>query len=82
MNHSEVQGLRPLRLGSMRGLMDKRCDGSHYIYVAEVLYIPAEGKAVVITVCRACDTVRFHEQQVAQPHHDGELLKKGKPNEF
>jgi hypothetical protein len=74
-------GLKPLRFGSLRGLMEqqnKRCDGQHDIYVAEVLYVGAEGKLVVVTVCRQCDTVRFHEQLVAQPHHDGELLNKGK----
>lgn len=78
MNNTVAQGLRPLRLSSMRGLMEKQCAGQHEIYVAEVLYVPAEGKLVVATVCRACDTVRFHQQQVAEPHHDGILLKQGK----
>lgn len=74
-------GLKPVRFGDIRGLMEqanKRCDGQHDIYVAEVLYVEVEGKLVVVTVCRNCDTVRFHEQQVAQPHHQGELLKQGK----
>lgn len=74
-------GLKPLRFGDIRGLMNQanqRCDGEHDIYVAEVLYVGAEGKLVVVTVCRHCDSVRFHEQQVAQPHHEGELLKKEK----
>lgn len=74
-----VGGLRPFHFA--RGNMEqqyKRCDGQHDIYVAEVLYVPAEGKLVVVTVCRNCDTVHFHEKQVAQPHHEGELLKQGK----
>lgn len=75
--------LKPFRLGSLRGLVEQqqtlRCEGRHDIYVAEVLYVAAEGKLVVVTVCRNCDTVHFHERQVAKPHHSGELLKeKGK----
>jgi hypothetical protein len=58
--------------------MDKRCDGQHDIYVAEVLYVEAEGKLVVATVCRACDSVKFHEQIVASPHHQGTLLHNAK----
>lgn len=57
---------------------NKRCDGQHDVYVAEVLYVAAEGKLVVVTVCRSCTEVRFHERQVAQPRHEGELLKQGK----
>jgi hypothetical protein len=61
----------------------KQCGGQHVIYVAEVLYVEAEGKLVVVTVCRNCDTVHFHTQQVAQPHHTGILLKeKEKKNEL
>lgn len=74
-------GLKPLRFADPRGIMEqsnKRCSGEHDVYVAEVLYVPAEGKLVVVTVCRACTSVNFHEKQVAQPHHDGELLKQGK----
>lgn len=71
-------GLKPLRFGDIRGLMASRCDGQHDVYVAEVLYVPAEGKLVVVTVCRACTSVNFHEKQVAEPHHEGELLKQGK----
>jgi hypothetical protein len=75
--------LKPFHLASLRGLVEQqqnlRCEGRHEIYIAEVLYVAAEGKLVVVTVCRSCDRVRFHEQQVAQPHHSGELLKeKGK----
>jgi hypothetical protein len=71
-------GLKPFRFGDIRGLMEQRCSGQHDVYVAEVLYVPAEGKLVVVTVCRACTSVNFHERQVAQPHHAGELLKQGK----
>jgi hypothetical protein len=74
-------GLKPLRLGNLRGFMEqsnKRCSGEHDIHVAEVLYVQAEGKLVVVNVCRSCDTTTFHERIVAQPHHDGELLKQGK----
>lgn len=74
-------GLKPFRFADPRGFMEqqnKRCSGEHDIYVAEVLYVSAEGKLVVVTVCRNCDTVHFHERQVAQPHHEGELLKQGK----
>lgn len=81
MNNTKVEGLRPLRFGSMRGLMEqaaRRCDGQHDIYVAEVLYVEAEGKLVVVTVCRNCDVAHFHEKVVAEPHHKGELLKKEK----
>jgi hypothetical protein len=74
-------GLKPLRFADSRGIMEqsnKRCSGEHDIHVAEVLYVPAEGKLVVVNVCRSCDTTTFHERIVAQPHHDGELLKQGK----
>lgn len=46
--------------------MDTRCTGGHEIYVAEVVAVESEGKVVVITVCRACDRVNFHEHQVAK----------------
>lgn len=78
MNNTAAGGLTPFRFASLRGAMEKRCDGQHDIYVAEVLYVTAEGKLVVVTVCRNCDTVHFHEQKVAQPHSEGELLKKEK----
>jgi len=78
MTNTGNGGLKPLRFGNIRGLMDMHCQGQHEIYVAEVLYVEAEGKLVVVTVCRHCDNVRFHERQVAQAHHSGELLKQGK----
>lgn len=56
----------------------QNCGGTHAIYVAEVLHVGAEGKLVVVTVCRNCDLVRFHIQQVHEPHHEGILLKQEK----
>lgn len=47
--------------------MAEKCLGTHAIYVAEVVGIPAEGKVVVITVCRNCDLVSFHGQTVSKP---------------
>jgi DNA-directed RNA polymerase specialized sigma54-like protein len=55
-----------------------KCSGEHDIYVPEVFYVQQEGKVVVVTVCRACDTVRFHEHAIAQPHHAAEALKTQK----
>ena len=46
--------------------MPDRCAGDHAIYVAEVVAVPSNGKIVVITVCRGCDMVHFHEHQVAE----------------
>lgn len=46
--------------------MAEKCLGTHAIYVAEVVGIPAEGKVVVITVCRNCDHVAFHSETVAK----------------
>jgi hypothetical protein len=71
-------GLRPLRLAPLRGLVmeqQKKCSGEHDIYVPEVFYVQQEGKVVVVTVCRACDTVNFHQHQIADPHHSAEALK-------
>lgn len=58
-----------------------RCSGEHAIYVVECLYVARDGKLVVVTACRACDTVNFHEKVVASPHTQAELLK-GKQNEL
>lgn len=58
-----------------------RCSGQHDIYVVECLYIARDGKLVVVTACRACDAVNFHEKLVASPHTPAELLK-GKQNEL
>lgn len=55
-----------------------RCQGAHEIYVAEVLYVEKDGKLVVVTVCRACDSVTFHEKVVAAPGAQAVLLKNAK----
>jgi hypothetical protein len=47
--------------------MTEKCTGTHSIYVAEVVGIPAEGRVVVITVCRNCDHVAFHAETVSKP---------------
>jgi hypothetical protein len=72
-----MDGLRPVLFRSLRGNMDydKKCSGEHDIYVPEVFYVGAEGKVVVVTVCRACDTVKFHEHTIARPHGVAEALK-------
>ena len=41
-----------------------KCSGSHDIYIAEVVGFEKQGKLVVVTVCRLCDTVHFHEHDV------------------
>lgn len=51
------------------------CGGKHQIYVAEVVYVQSEGKLWVVTVCRDCDTVSFHEKQIARPHVEASLIK-------
>ncbi len=56
----------------------KKCGGEHNIYVPEVFYVGAEGKVVVVTVCRDCDSVKFHEHKIAEPHHSAEALKTEK----
>ena len=62
-------GLRPFRFGSPRGNMDydKKCLGEHEIYVAECVISPSNGTITVVTVCRHCDRVSFHQKQVAEP---------------
>lgn len=53
----------------------QNCGGGHDGYVAEVVYVAQEGKLVVVTVCRSCDSVHFHEKQIAAPHTQAVLLK-------
>lgn len=60
---------------------NSRCPGQHDIYVAECLYVERDGKLVVVTVCRACDNVTFHEKVVTAPHTPAKLLK-GNQNEL
>lgn len=55
-----------------------RCEGTHDIYVAEVVGVESEGKVVVITVCRGCDTVNFHEHKVTENPGPLRLLQEEK----
>jgi hypothetical protein len=57
-----------------------KCFGEHQLYVAEVVSIESEGKIIVITVCRHCDTVTFHSEKLFEPHHSVTFLKN-KENE-
>lgn len=57
------------------------CGGKHQIYVAEVVYVQSEGKLWVVTVCRDCDNVNFHEKQIAKPHIPATLMKNEKEKE-
>ena len=41
-----------------------KCTGNHDIYVAEVVGVEKANKIVVVTVCRLCDFVHFHEHVV------------------
>lgn len=64
----KTEGLRPLRLGSIRGLMEQanaKCYGGHDVYVADVIIVPSEGTVTTITVCRSCDRVTYHKEQIA-----------------
>jgi hypothetical protein len=73
-------GLKPIRFagGIPGGNMeyDKKCTGNHDIYVAEVVYVESEGKLVVVTVCKGCDNVHFHEKQIAPSKSPAKLLKE------
>lgn len=46
--------------------MASGCRGEHAIFVAEVVAVQAEGKLVVVNVCRSCGEVTFHEHQVSK----------------
>jgi len=46
--------------------METNCRGEHQIFVAEVVAVEAEGKLVVVNVCRSCGEVTFHEHQVSK----------------
>jgi hypothetical protein len=75
-------GLKPLRLGSLRGLMEQanaRCTGEHDVYVADTIIAPSEGTVTVITVCRSCDRVSFHTKQITEPHKGMNSTKENKP---
>lgn len=46
--------------------MQTKCFGEHQIFVAEVVAVQAEGKLVVVNVCRSCGEVTFHEHLVSK----------------
>lgn len=53
------------------------CVGEHELYVAEVVGVESEGKLIVITVCRHCDRVTFHEHLVS-PNANLRFVKEEK----
>jgi len=57
-------------------MQNTHCNGGHEIYVAEVVAVEAEGKIVVITVCRLCDRVSFTEKQICGSHSPIAFLKE------
>ena len=62
-------------------MASSQCSGQHSIYVVECVYVERDGKLVVITACRLCDAVNFHEKVIAAPHTQAQFLK-GKDNEL
>jgi hypothetical protein len=77
VNLGTGRGLVPFRFGSFKKEEPMvKCAGSHYIYVAEVVYIAKDGKLHVVNVCRACGQVSFHEKQIASPGTPAILLKE------
>jgi hypothetical protein len=61
-------GLKPLRFGVFHKEEPMaKCTGSHYIYVAEVVYVPKDGTLYVVNVCRACGQVTFNAKQITTP---------------
>ena len=75
-------GLIPLHFAGGAPVDTRKCEGKHYIYVAEVVYIQKDGLLWVVNVCRACGGVTFHSKQIAQPNVPAEFLKeKEKENE-
>lgn len=76
MNNLRTEGLRPLRFGSIRGLMAQQCTGQHDIFVCDNLYVQSEGKIVTVAICRNCAQFYYGERQIAQPHKEAEFLKK------
>ena len=63
--------------------METNCRGEHQIFVAEVVAVEAEGKLVVVNVCRSCGEVTFHEHQVSKRGVPITFTKeKEKQNEF
>lgn len=66
--------LAPFRFAGGTPVDMRKCDGKHYIYVAEVVYIQKDGKLHVVNVCRACGAVAFHEKQIASAGTPADLL--------
>lgn len=76
-NLSAGRGLTPFQFGSLRKEEPMpKCTGSHYIYVAEVVYVPKDGTLFVVNVCRACGQVAFNEKQISSPGTPAILLKE------
>lgn len=74
-------GLRPFHFGTLGEVKKlqkdtKTCFGKHYIYVAEVVYVPKTGTVHLVHVCRACGEVSFHEKEIAPPSTPAILLKE------
>ena len=43
----------------------KQCFGDHEIFVVECVAVQAEGKVVVISICRHCGRISFDEHLVS-----------------
>lgn len=62
-------------------MASSQCGGQHQIYVVECVYVERDGKLVVVTACRSCDAVTFHEKVIAAPHTQAKFIKE-KQNEL
>lgn len=56
------------------------CKGEHEIFVVECVGLEAEGKVVVLSICRLCGELFCHEKQVAKPSTPLRLLREEKGN--
>jgi hypothetical protein len=75
-NATNIQGgLIPLRFSGGAPVDNRKCEGKHSVYVAEVVYIQKDGVLWVINVCKACGVVSFHPKQIASPTAPAEFLK-------
>jgi hypothetical protein len=57
---------------------DIRCEGTHDVFVAEVVAVEATGKVYILTVCKACDKASCHPFQVSDDRTPLRLLKEEK----
>lgn len=66
VTNAEWEGgnLAPFRFAGGPPVDQKKCDGKHYIYVAEVVYVQKDGMLHVVNVCRACGQVTFHAKKI------------------